>query len=119
MDSADDDKEMGKHMHNTAVASILSVLSVACSFALVRTLRAQPLYPFKLDSIAWTTTWLWMTIVDYYGATIPLCAIIYSSEKPLPATLWSLACLLLGCPFCCLYVALRAMRHGGVRLSSK
>ena len=100
------------------VAQFFLGLSAVCTFALVRTLIAQPLYPFKLQSLAWTSTWLWMTIVDYYGATIPFCAIIFASEKPKAAWLWSGACLVLGCPFCCLYVATRAWRHGSLKLTS-
>jgi len=98
---------------------VFTALSVACALALGRTMSLQPLYPFKTDSLSWLTAWLWMTIIDYYGATIPLCAIIFASERPVVAVLWSLACLLLGCPFCIIYVAVRALRFGSIRLQEK
>ena len=79
--------------------------------------RAHPLFPFRLASVPWLTSWLWATVIDYYGAALPLVGVICATEDRTAAVLWSSACLLLGSPFCCAYVAQRAWRHGTVKLS--
>jgi hypothetical protein len=60
-------------------------------------LQAYPLFPFRMDSLDWTREWLYMTVLDYYGVAICLCAIAVSTEKYLLiGLLWSIGFCLLG-----------------------
>lgn len=90
--------------------AFFAVLGLACFVTLSMTLWRQPLFAFETTSIEWLQAWLWMTVLDYYGACLPLCAVIVSNETSITTGVaWSLACLLGGSPFCCLWVVLRLM----------
>ena len=102
-----------------APVAFFALLGTLCLACLASTLKALPLFPFQLSSLPWLQGWLWMTVVDYYGAVLPLCGIIVASERPRTAALWSLAVLFLGSPFCCAYVALRLRRHHSLRLRTR
>ena len=65
-----------------------AVLGVLCFAFLAKTLLALPLVPFQMGCVEWTRGWLMMTIVDYYGAVLPLCGVIVASEKQAKAALW-------------------------------
>lgn len=85
-------------------------LGVVCFITLSMTLWSQPLTAWDVRSIDWLQSWLWMTVLDYYGACLPLCAVIVQNEPALlHGCLWSLACCLGGSPFCCLWVVLRLL----------
>ena len=87
-----------------------AVLGVTCFIALSVTLWNQPLFAFRTQDTAWLQAWLWMTVLDYYGACLPLCAVIFANETSHSAAiLWSLACCLGGSPFCCLWVVLQLL----------
>ena len=92
------------------------VLGVACFTALALTLQAQPLFPFQLDSLPWSNAWLIMTVGDYYGSALCLCGFIVATEPAAQAAAWSLGCLLLGSPVCCLYMLYRLHYHRTLRL---
>jgi len=66
-----------------------------------------PLFEFKVDEINWTREWLYMTILDYYGAALSLGAVTLYSEPPFYAVLWISGFCLLGSPICCSYVIYR------------
>lgn len=68
---------------------LYAFLGVLCFSILARTLFNFPLIPFQLSSLEWLKNWLLMTVIDYYGAVLPLCGIILASEKPVKAALWS------------------------------
>jgi len=60
-----------------------------------------------------------MTVFDYYGAALCVCAVIVASEHTVPAVAWCLLCLLLGSSFCCLYMAYRLASKGTLALGSR
>mmetsp|Transcript_25414 Transcript_25414/g.58809 ORF Transcript_25414/g.58809 Transcript_25414/m.58809 type:complete len:89 (+) Transcript_25414:165-431(+) len=62
---------------------------------------------------------LGMTVFDYYGAALCVCAVIVASEHTVPAVAWCLLCLLLGSSFCCLYMAYRLASKGTLALGSR
>ena len=94
---------------NISIA-FFSVLGVVCFATLSLTLYRQPLFSFAVTDLNWLQAWLWMTVLDYYGACLPFCAVILANESNVSnGILWSLACLLLGSPFCCLWLCLRLM----------
>eukprot|EP01041_Mallomonas_annulata_P012418 gene12418-26120_t len=66
-----------------------------------------PLFPFQTSNIDWTREWLFMTVLDYYGAALSLAAVAIFSEPPIFAILWTLGFCLLGSPICCAYVVYR------------
>ena len=49
-----------------------------------------------------------------FGSSLCLSAVIAGSERPIPAALWIIACLVLGAPACCLWVGSRLCRFGHV-----
>lgn len=105
-------------MGAAAAITLYSILGVACFYTLATTLWAQPLFPLQLDNLEWMVAWLKMTVLDYYGAAIPLCGVAISSENGYAGWLWSIGFCLGGSPFCCAYVMLRMLAHGedGLRL---
>ena len=91
-------------------------LGTACLSALALTLQAQPLFPFQLDSLPWSNAWLIMTVGDYYGSALCLRGFIVATEPAAQAAAWSLGCLLLGSPVCCLYMLYRLHYRRTLRL---
>ena len=63
----------------------------------------------QVNDIDWTRNWLYMTILDYYGSTFALSAIVLTSEPWPYGIIWSAAFCLLGSPFCCAYIAYRVI----------
>lgn len=101
---------------------VASYALYALGFALllVKTLKSYPLVPPSPNSLAWCRQWLWTTVADYYGAAFALCGvIIYSEQKRLVGYAWAAGCLFLGTPMCCMYVAMRLLKHGTLKLGSK
>ena len=95
-----------------------ALYALAFTLLLVKTLASFPLIPPSPNSLLWCRTWLATTVVDYYGAALALCGVIVSSEPKLSVGLaWSAGCCFLGTPFCCLYVAVRLLRRGSLRLA--
>ena len=82
-------------------------MAIVCALVLVTTLIETPLFPVRWNSKKWLQGWLRMTLLDYYGAAFPFCALIYLRETAVVATVWSLCILLLGSPFACVYIATR------------
>ena len=83
------------------------ILGLAFLALLGHTLLAQPLVPFRMDSLEWTSAWLLTTIGDYYVATLCLCGIIVATDGPAVGGAWTLAACLLGSPCACVWVAWR------------
>lgn len=92
--------------------AFFAILGAACFISLASTLWSQPLFPFKMDSVEWLQSWLVMTVLDYYGAALPLAAVAVASEPGVTGWLWSAGFLLGGSPFCCAYVVLRLRSFG-------
>uniref|UniRef100_A0A7S1J163 Uncharacterized protein n=1 Tax=Eutreptiella gymnastica TaxID=73025 RepID=A0A7S1J163_9EUGL len=93
------------------------VLLVGCTAAIGVTCWHYPLFPFRLDSLAWATNWLLATCVDYWGAALCLSGVILASERFPAGPIWVAGCLLLGSPVCCLWVLHRLHRHGTLGLA--
>lgn len=89
---------------NFFLLNVFIALTTLTSIAIGSTLWVYPLFPLRPDSLAWSNTWLVATVVDYYGACLPFCVVILSSEKSWTSgVLWSTACCLLGSPFISLW----------------
>jgi hypothetical protein len=108
-------KRMGPELR-IAVGAVFAAMAVACLTALVLTYRSHPLFPFRFDRLDWTAAWLEMTAVDYYGAALPLCAVILAAEPSAAAgATWVAGVLLLGSPVACGWAAHRLLgRSGGL-----
>jgi len=88
-------------------------LGLACLVALALTYRRHPLFPFWFDRLDWTSAWLKMTTLDYYGAALPLCFVILTTEPSVAiGALWSAGVLLLGSPVACGWMAYRLLTPG-------
>ena len=98
--------------------SLIVALGIFVFIYLCQTLSAQPLFPFQNESLEWCRTWLYMTVVDYYGSTWALSAIIAWSESPVAAICWILAISLLGSPFACAYIVYRLYKHETLSLET-
>lgn len=93
------------------VTVFFSVLCVAIMIAMIVTLARSPLFPLQIDELSWTQDWLLFSVVDYYGASLCLCAIILATEQQITfGGLWCLGVLLLGSPVACVYMAIRAAK---------
>mmetsp|Transcript_22202 Transcript_22202/g.48430 ORF Transcript_22202/g.48430 Transcript_22202/m.48430 type:complete len:128 (-) Transcript_22202:423-806(-) len=103
-------------MTATLVAAAYALLAATVVVVLSWMLYHYPLLDFAVDDIFWTRSWLYMTVLDYYGSTFVVCGIIFSTEPLVNAVLWSLACCILGSPFCCFYVLWRLYQHRTLRL---
>ena len=66
-----------------------------------------PLTDWAVNDIDWTRQWLYMTVVDYYGAAVCLVVIALLNEPILYGVLWGLGFCLLGSPICCSYMIYR------------
>ena len=98
--------------------ALMTALGFFVFIYLCQTLSAQPLFPFKNEDLEWCRTWLYMTVVDYYGSTWALSAVIAWSESPVVAVCWILAISLLGSPFACGYVVYRLYKYNTLSLES-
>lgn len=89
-------------------------MSVAILVALVMTYYRHPLFPFRFDRLDWTSAWLKVTTLDYYGAALPLCFVILTTEPSIAiGALWSLGVLVLGSPVACAWASQRLLRAPG------
>ena len=64
-------------------------------------------------------TWLYMTVVDFYGSTLAMSAVVAWSESAGVAVAWILLMNLLGSPFACAYVVYRVYKHKTLALASE
>mmetsp|Transcript_37772 Transcript_37772/g.43145 ORF Transcript_37772/g.43145 Transcript_37772/m.43145 type:complete len:132 (-) Transcript_37772:250-645(-) len=86
-------------------AVFYSILLVITATTISWTCYNFPLFPFQIDSLEWSSTWLLATVVDYYGSTLCLCGIIIATETSwIAKVLWPLGCCTLGSPICCLWI---------------
>ena len=94
---------------NTArvVAALYTLLGLSFFALLTATILAQPLFPFRMDDVGWTSSWLLTTIADYYTAALCLCGVIVATDGRIYGILWTLAICVLGSPFACLWLVLR------------
>ena len=64
-------------------------------------------------------TWLYMTVVDFYGSTLAMSAVVARSESAAVAGVWILLMNLLGSPFACAYLVYRLYKHKTLALASE
>jgi hypothetical protein len=60
-----------------------------------------------------------MTVVDFYGSSIALSAVVAWSESTAVAVIWILLMNLLGSPFACAYIIYRVYKHKTLALGSE
>ena len=98
---------------NTArvVAALYTLLGLSFFALLTATILAQPLFPFRMDDVGWTSSWLLTTIADYYAAALCLCGVIVATDGRIYGLLWTLAICVLGSPFACLWLVRRVWTH--------
>jgi hypothetical protein len=92
---------------NLIVAILVTLVGVGILGYLSTVLIYFPLFDWALTDIVWTREWLFMTIIDYYGAAFCLVVITFFNEPVLLAVVWSLGFCLLGSPVCCFYIVYR------------
>jgi len=96
------------------------LLLVATLTGISLTCYHYPLFPFQTDNLDWSVAWLLATVVDYYGSTLCLSGIVLASESSwIVGVAWVLGFCLLGSPLCCLWVILRLVRGGTLRIEQK
>ena len=87
----------------------LSTISITC--------YNYPLFPTQIDRLDWAAAWLKTTVADYYGAALCFSGIVLSSERRWTVgCVWVAAFCLAGSPACCLWVILRLLRTGSLKL---
>jgi hypothetical protein len=60
-----------------------------------------------------------MTVLDFYGSTLALSAVVAWSESTAVSVVWILLMNLLGSPFACAYVVYRVYKHKTLALASR
>ena len=58
------------------------------------------------------------TVIDFYGATIPLVTIVFYTEKTLNAMMWTVGFCLLGSPIHLIYGIYRLIKTGTLELKN-
>jgi hypothetical protein len=101
------------------VALVFLLFGVAILTYLSTILSLYPLFDWATNDLQWVRAWLYMSVLDYYGASICLCCIAFYSETAILAVVWSLGFLLLGSPVCCAYICYRLVIHGPLSLDSQ
>ena len=101
-----------------SLAAAYSLLGLAFAAYLLATLSSFPLFPFRLADADWSSAWLLTTVADYYTSTFCLCGVIVATEGLQSGALWSLACCLLGSPFCCAWTVRQLWRRGSLRVQT-
>jgi len=87
----------------------LSTISITC--------YNHPLFPTQIDRLDWAAAWLKATVADYYGSSLCFSGIVLSSEPSWTVgCIWVAAFCLAGSPACCLWVILRLLRRGSLKL---
>ena len=95
-----------------------TILFIVTTTTIAKTASSFPLFPFQPDSLEWNSHWLIATVIDYYGACLCFCGIIFKSEDNwIYGSLWCLGCCLLGSPICCLWMLIFLWKHGVDSLS--
>jgi len=94
------------------------LIGAVCAAAFLWTFSDYPLVPLQLENAAWGSNWLLATVGAYYAAAACLVGVILSSENLCVGAVWSLALLLLGAPFGCIYLVVRVCHHGTLGLMS-
>ena len=82
-------------------------------------LQAHPLADSSEHNNPWSSAWLRFAHLENYATSCALGAIAYYTERQQSrarAIVWVIACVILGAPCCCLYVALRLYDHGTLAL---
>ena len=95
-----------------------TILFSVTATTIAKTASSFPLFPFQSDSLEWNSNWLIATVIDYYGACLCFCGIVFKSEDNwIYGSLWCLGCCLLGSPICCLWMLIFLWKHGVDSLS--
>ena len=101
------------------VAVGIGLLGLAVFIHLVMVCWQYPLFPFSPSDIDWSNAWLYMTVLDFYGSTLPMCAIcVYTEPNIFVGLVWSTAFCLLGSPFVCTWTVYRLLMHHTLKLGS-
>ena len=94
------------------------ILFIVTATTIAKTASEFPLFPFQADSLEWNSNWLIATVIDYYGACLCFCGIVFKSEDNwIIGSLWCLGCCLLGSPICCVWMLIFLWKHGADSLS--
>lgn len=111
---------MNKKTKRNLIVAFYAVLAALFTPWVIYTLVAQPLFPLNSDSLTWSNAWLMTTVLDYYIVCLCFCGVVIASEKNFFLTIiWLLTFLLLGSPFCCLWIIQWLIRGGNLRLRKK
>jgi len=95
-----------------------AILLVFTAATITKTASENPLFPFQTESLEWNSNWLIATVIDYYGACLCFCGIVFKSESNwMYGSLWCLGCCLLGSPICCLWMLIFLWKNGVDSLS--
>ena len=84
--------------------------------------QKHPLADADKHSSPWSHAWLRFAALENYATSCTLGAVAYYTESRRSrarAALWLAACVLLGAPCCCLFVALRLRDHGTLGLEDR
>lgn len=108
-----------KMSRSTLPLVFYGVLLLVTLGAIASTLYRYPLFPLQTDDLDWSVAWLVASVVDFYGSTLCFAGVVISSEDTWRSgILWVLGFCLLGSPVCCLWVVIRLVGTGSLRLDS-
>lgn len=100
-------------------ALFIAVLGFAVFAHLCVVCYHYPLFPFSPEDIDWSNAWLYMTVFDYYGSTLCMCAVcLFTETNVWLGLLWSTLFCLLGSPFVCTWCVYRLLVHHTLKLDS-
>lgn len=100
------------------VAFVLGVIATTIFYAIFHTNANYNLFTWDFNNLEWSKAWLLTTVIDFYGATIPLIAIVFYTEKLPYALLWTIGFCLLGSPVHITYAIYRLLVTGTIGLKS-
>lgn len=103
----------------SGAAFALAAVMVACAGSYGYAAWQRRPWPPVFGDAEWSGVWLFAAIVDIAGARACFCAIVLSSGHKCRSTgLWVALCVTLGTPAIALYLVLRLLSHGSLRLTS-
>lgn len=102
---------LNAHYEKVILPWFFLFLGIIVASCLCSQLYQYPLTDWAVDDLPWTKTWLFTTVLDYYGSTFCLCAIaLFNETNIVHGVLWSLGFCLLGSPVCCSYMVYRTWK---------
>lgn len=107
---------ISKSSFTKLLALLLGIVALIIIYAIAQTNSNYNLFLWDFNNLEWSKAWLVTTVVDFYGATIPLIGIVFQTEPFLHACIWTCGFCLLGSPIHLSYAIYRLLTSGTLEL---